>query len=93
VLGHDRRVVAMDAATGEELWTTSFDNELEALPSIVGDTIYVVGNDGPATALDAATGAQVWSVEIDGIPFAPAVADGYLLVGTDLGHLYAISGA
>lgn len=93
VLGHDGRVVAMDAATGKQLWTQDFDHELEALPSIVGETVYVVGNDGPATALDAATGEERWSVDIKGIPFAPAVADGYLLVGTDIGHLYAIGGS
>jgi outer membrane protein assembly factor BamB len=93
VLGHDRRVVAMEAATGKQLWTKDFEHDLEALPSIVGDTLYVVGNDGPAAALDAATGDERWSVDISGIPFAPAIAEGYLLVGTDIGHLYAIAGS
>lgn len=93
VLGHDRQVVAMDAATGKPLWALQFDHDLEALPSIVGDTLYVVANDGPAVALDAATGEQRWSVDIQGVPFAPAIAGGYLLVGTDIGHLYAIGGS
>ena len=83
----------MEAATGKQLWTKDFEHDLEALPSIVGDTLYVVGNDGPAAALDAATGNERWSVDISGIPFAPAIAEGYLLIGTDIGHLYAIAGS
>ncbi len=63
------------------------------LPSIVGDTVYVIANDGPAAAVDVATGDIRWSVPIQGVPFAPAIAGGYLLVGTNVGHLYAIGGS
>jgi outer membrane protein assembly factor BamB len=93
VLGHDKRLVALAARDGDELWSAAFDSELEALPSLVGGTVYVVGNDGPATAVDAATGERLWGVPIQGVPFAPAVADGYLLVGTNVGHLFAIGGS
>lgn len=92
VLGHDRQVVAMDAATGASLWTRTFEQELEALPSVVGDTVFVIANDGPAAALDVATGDLRWSVPIEGAAFAPTIADGFLLVGTSVGHLYAIGG-
>jgi outer membrane protein assembly factor BamB len=93
VLGHDGLLVALDATTGTTLWTTRFESELEALPSVVGDTVYVIGNDGPAAAVDAATGSVRWTVPIAGVPFAPSVADGFLVVGTNLGHLYAIRGS
>lgn len=93
VLGHDGLLAALDAQTGKGLWTRDFAGDLEALPSIVGDTVYVVGNDGPAAAVDAATGDVRWSVPVQGVPFAPAVAGGYLLVGTNVGHLYAIGGS
>ena len=65
---------------------------VEALPAIVGDVLYLVGNDGPATAIDTATGKALWTVPVKGVPYAPAVVDGYLLVGTDIGNLYAIGG-
>jgi outer membrane protein assembly factor BamB len=93
VLGHDRQVVAMDAATGASIWTRTFDTELEALPSVVGDTVFVIANDGLAAALDVATGEMRWSVPIEGEAFAPTIADGFLLVGTNVGHLYAIGGS
>ena len=44
-------------------------------------------------AVDTATGTSLWSIAIKGVPYAPPVVDGYLLVGTDLGTLYAIAGA
>ena len=43
-------------------------------------------------AVDGAARATQWSVPIKGIPFGPAVVDGYLVVGTDIGVLYAIAG-
>ena len=69
VLGHDRQVVAMDAASGNALWTRVFDEELEALPSVVGDTVFAVASDGPARALDVATrrGSMVDPDRRDGV--------------------------
>jgi outer membrane protein assembly factor BamB len=84
--------VALDAATGAAQWAVESPTDIEALPVFNGGTVYVVGNDGPAEAVDAATGAVTWSTPIRGVPFAPAVVDGYLIVGTDLGILYAIGG-
>ena len=67
-------------------------SELEALAAVVADVIYIVGSEGPAEAIDADSGEAIWSVPIKGVPFAPAVVDGYLLVGTNVGLLYAIGG-
>lgn len=92
VIGHDRMLVALDASLGRVKWSTEQPSEVEALPVIVDNVLYLVGNDGPATAIDAATGKSLWSVPVQGVPFAPAVVDGYLLVGTDVGTLYAIGG-
>ncbi len=92
VIGHDRLVVAIDAKTGAVAWSVTAPHEIEALPAFVGDAVYVVGNGGPAQALDVASGRVEWSVETQGIPYAPIVVDGYLIVATDLGLLYAIGG-
>jgi outer membrane protein assembly factor BamB len=93
VVGHDRLVVALDVASGDVVWSVERPSEIEALPAIVGNVVYVVGNDGPVEAIDATTGAPLWSVPIKGIPYAPTVVDGYLIVGTDVGTLYAIGGS
>ena len=92
-MGHDHRIVSLDAASGKVGWSVERSSEIEALPAVVGNTVYIVGNDGPVEAIDATTGASIWSVPIKGVPYAPSVVDGYLLVGTDIGTLYAIAGA
>ena len=93
IVGHDHRIVSLDAASGKVGWSVERSSELEALPAVVGNAVYIVGNDGPVEAIDATTGTSIWSVPIKGVPYAPSVVDGYLLVGTDLGTLYAIAGA
>jgi outer membrane protein assembly factor BamB len=93
VVGHDRLLVALDVTSGNAAWSVERPSEIEALPAIVGNVVYVVGNDGPVEAIEATTGASLWSVPIKGIPYAPTVVDGYLIVGTDVGTLYAIGGS
>jgi outer membrane protein assembly factor BamB len=93
VVGHDRALVALDAATGLVEWTVTRSVGLEALPAVVDDAVFIVGNDGDAEAVDAATGEVRWGVPVEGVPFAPAVVDGCLLVGTGLGLLYSICGS
>ena len=92
VVGHDWKIVALNAAAGSVEWTNDAAADLDALAVFSGSTVYVAGTDGPIQAIDVATGDVNWSVSIAGTPFAPAVADGYLLVGTDAGTLYAIGG-
>jgi outer membrane protein assembly factor BamB len=91
VVGHDRLLVALDTASGALAWSSAHPSELEALPAVVGDVVYIVGNEGPVEAIDIKTGASLWSVQIKGVPYAPTVVDGYLLVGTSIGTLYAIA--
>jgi len=93
VVGHDRLLVALDATTGAVVWSIERQSEIEALPAVVGNVVYIVGNGGPVEAIDATTGAPLWSVPIKGVPLAPTVVDGYLVVGTGIGTLYAIAGS
>ena len=90
IVGHDRLMVALEAGDGSAVWSVDLASELEALPSVVDDVVFTVGNDGPAVAVDASSGSVLWTVPTVGVPFAPTIVDGYLLVGTDAGILYAI---
>ena len=93
VVGHDRLLVILDATTGAVVWSIERPSEIEALPALVGNVVYIVGNGGPVEAIDATTGTPLWSVPIKGIPYAPTIVDGYLVVGTGIGTLYAIAGS
>lgn len=93
IVGEDRRVTALDAATGTTIWSTTTDQVDEAVAAVADGIVYVAGNGGAMNALDAATGAIRWSVAYRGIPYGPTVVGGYVLVGTDAGTLVAIGGS
>jgi outer membrane protein assembly factor BamB len=93
IVGLDERVVALDATTGSQVWTVTTGAPNEALPAIVDGTVYVATNGGTLQALDAGTGSERWRASIQGVPYAPIVTGGLVLVGTSVGLLYAIGGA
>lgn len=99
-------VFALDARTGEQLWTyahamgpiTTFccgpNNRGVA---VLGDMVYMATLDARLVALDAKTGAKVWDVEIAdpelgySETMAPTAVDGKILIGTNGGE-YGIRG-
>lgn len=74
--GHEDKtdsVVALDAATGKEVWKHSFPQPLgahyyqggtTACPTVDGDTVYHVAREGEVFALDAATGKVRWTTDL-----------------------------
>ena len=49
-------MVALDAANGEELWSTELDSEITAPPTVAGDTVLIGGESGRVLGLNASTG-------------------------------------
>jgi len=91
--GGDRLLVALDVASGAIHWSVARSFDIEVSPAVVGNTVFIVGNDGPVEAIDATNRVPLWSVPVEGVPSSlPLVVDGYLVVGTDSGVLYAIAG-
>ncbi|HEX6535156.1 MAG TPA: PQQ-binding-like beta-propeller repeat protein [Gemmatimonadaceae bacterium] len=98
-------VVAVDAATGEEIWRYQW--KLPPVPTCCGaknrgvavyhDRVYVATLDDHLLALDARTGRLVWDATViapdDGysITMAPLAADGKIIVGAS-GSEFAIRG-
>lgn len=68
--GGDDFVVALDASSGRELWSTRIgptyrghggsDDGPIATPAVAGDAVYAVGPHGQLLAVDARTGAFRW---------------------------------
>jgi outer membrane protein assembly factor BamB len=58
--GDSGGVVALDAATGEELWRVRTELPVRAAPVLAGGLAIAVRSDGTVLALDAATGAERW---------------------------------
>lgn len=64
--------LALDAATGKELWSyrlddafrNSFGNGPRSTPTVDGDTVYVLGARAKLAALDAETGEAKWTQDL-----------------------------
>ncbi|MCC6305031.1 MAG: PQQ-binding-like beta-propeller repeat protein [Rhodobacteraceae bacterium] len=89
------RLVALDAASGDELWTQRFDAPVTAAPTVDGDLVYVVAGDGTGWAVDALNGRIRW--QIPGTPApagmvggpGPAVTDRMVLLPFASGEVVA----
>lgn len=68
------RLVALDAATGAEVWAHRFEAPVTAAPTVAGGQVYVVSADSTAWVLDAATGRVAW--QLAGTPSPSAMVGG-----------------
>jgi len=98
---YDRNVYALDAGTGEKLWSYDTGNFLSSSPAVANGVLYIGTSNtlhggtvrlGSVLALNAATGARLWSfATTDFVESSPAVANGVVYIGCDNGTLYALS--
>ncbi len=92
------RVVALDALTGERLWTADEGALGPVWPA--GDSVFLVSDASRLVRLDAATGAVVWAKDLPGFTrrrparrkavyehYGPVLAGGRLLVASSDGLL------
>jgi len=59
-LVHDRRLLAIDVATGKERWSRALAARLEYPPTIYRGLAYLGGNDGTVSCLRLSDGGLVW---------------------------------
>ena len=90
------RLVAVSAATGEELWTKRLPGPLWSSPTVVDDVLLMGDCAGDLHAYDLGTGRaeppELWSVSLGGcIEASPAVWAGRVYVGSRDGALYALA--
>ena len=58
------RVVALDAATGKEVWSVKTEAALSAGPAVDSGLVLVGSSDAELIALDSADGSLRWKVEV-----------------------------
>lgn len=54
-------VIALDTASGAEIWRQDLDAPGTSAPTIVGDLAYIVGRDGRAWAIELTNGRVRWT--------------------------------
>lgn len=70
--GESEAIVALGAATGEEIWRTpigpkfeeEFGNGPRSTPTVAGDAVYALSSTGRLVALRAADGTKLWEVDL-----------------------------
>ena len=87
--GRDRRLRALDPATGRPRWELVTKGRVDSSPVVVGSRVFVGSADGVLYGADLATGREVWRFEAGGgIAGSPAVGDGRLVIVTEPGVVY-----
>ncbi|MEK0434995.1 MAG: outer membrane protein assembly factor BamB [Pseudomonadota bacterium] len=79
--GSDGKVVALDAASGRQVWSVTVDADIAAGVGADAATVVVASARGTVFAFDAATGKQRWKVKASTeVLSAPAVGSGVVVV-------------
>ena len=85
------RVIAVDEATGELLWSYTDTRPIVASPSATPDVVLVGDTDGVLQALDATTGALLWDFTTGSqISATPVLANGLIYLASEDGTLYVL---
>lgn len=88
-------VIALEAASGAEVWRIKPGGPLRGAPTVAGGNVYVLSQDNQMFALAQADGAVIWqqsgTLESQGVfgVAAPASAQGTVVVGYSSGELSA----
>ena len=87
----DNFLIALDAETGEEIWSFEAGHSFWAHPVVVDGVIYQSSMDHNVYALDSSNGSVLWQSPLNGaVPSAPAYVDGTLYVGSFGGVMHAL---
>ncbi len=90
----DKKLYAIDRATGKEKWSFIAEGMIDGSPLVAGSRVYVgsLHSDGHFHVLDLATGKKVMpKLELDSaVTGSPAAGPDCVLIGTEKGTLYCL---
>jgi eukaryotic-like serine/threonine-protein kinase len=95
VSSNDGDVYRLDEQTGKVApgWPFHTGGGVGYLSGLVDGVLYIPSGDRSIYAVDVSAGKARWRFKVQGAPNVPAIIDGKLFVGTDLGKLVAIGGS
>jgi len=89
----ERRLLALDKATGEERWRFSGDSWFWAKPLVSDDTVYATTTLGTVHAIDRATGEERWKAKPGSgeVHAMPTLSGGALVVADGDGQVFGLN--
>ncbi len=90
----DRRIMALDAESGDVLWEYPVTGPVDSSPAIAGETLYVGLRDGRVLALNRHDGTLRWQFQTGNPIFGSTVVyKGVLYIGSGSEKLFALDAA
>ena len=87
----DKRVYALDAATGDKIWVKLLGDAIYSSPAVNGNKVFVGCINSKIYALSVATGAILWHYVTGGpIYSSPAVANGSVYITSTDKKVYSL---
>lgn len=87
-------VVAIDIASGEEVWKTETGVEYHGSPAVTDSLVIVPGTDKRLVAYDRVTGEEIWAFQgRRDFEASPVVCESAIWIGGMDGRLYAVDPA
>lgn len=88
VTTRNRRVLALDIASGKLVWEAVVRKRCDASPVVCDGRVWVGGLDGTLYSFDLRTGEERWTYQLSGQLLAsPAIAGQRIVVATDKGTI------
>jgi outer membrane protein assembly factor BamB len=87
----DRKVHALDLATGKPKWDFATRGDVDSSPAISGGRVFVGSRDKKLYVLDLKTGKPLGEFTAGrAITASPAIAEGVVVIGDTAGNLYCL---
>jgi len=88
--GRDKKLRALDRATGALVWEFLARKGIDSSPVVGPEVVFVGSDDGRLYAVSRGEGKELWSYDIGArINSSPAVAAGHVVIGAQDGGVYA----
>jgi outer membrane protein assembly factor BamB len=90
----DKRLYAIDAASGRERWHFQTGDLVRSTPAVAGGHVYFGSRDHTVYAVDARTGTLTWKYDTQReVVSSPLVDHGVVYIGSRNSNLYAFDAA
>ena len=89
-------LTALEASTGNTIWTQNLEGTGSGRPTVFGDLVYIMAGDDTGWAINKADGRIAWQVSASASPInvlgapAPIVVDGLTVFSFGSGELQAV---